>query len=342
MPESEDHRGEPKSEADRTLLGVAPPRFESTEESALRSPVFVRAGDSGADAEPPRIALPSRPPAASSSASLSHAERGPARALRVARAHPVLWMVAAPALVAAAVVGLAVVTSPAPVPKPVPPVVAAARVDESRLPAAPKEAPLPSLAELEAKPPSARSAAEVLRLTELRREERRLALEALRDKVAQSPALLTDKAVQAELLRAGRDAQTAPQALAALAGAGTPLAADLLYELWAATPARTEATELARALLYTPDVGTKASPALAVALELRAAESCSQYQSALPRALKDGDKRSLLPLSKLGSRRGCGPKKAADCYACLRGNQDELVATLNAAKSRRPPTFPSP
>jgi len=181
-----------------------------------------------------------------------------------------------------------------------------------------------------------------VRLAEGKREERLQKLSELRDKVRQNPALLADKAVQVELLQASRDPQTAPRALLALASAGSSLGADLMYETWTSTHARTEGTDLSRSLLYSADVRPHASPALSVALELRAAESCEQFKAALPRALKDGDRRSLIPLAKLVSRRGCGPKKAADCYACLREDKDELVATINAAKSRRAPAFPAP
>src|SRR4051812_46704383 len=47
-----------------TLLGVPAPRVESSADSPLRSPVFVRSGTSSAEVEPPplpRMALPSRP-----------------------------------------------------------------------------------------------------------------------------------------------------------------------------------------------------------------------------------------------------------------------------------------
>jgi hypothetical protein len=350
MSEPEDKRGEPQSQADRTLLGVAPPRLDGAGEPLLRSPVFVRAGDSVADVEPPplpRMALPSRPArselAGASNASFVVGERPAERALRVARAHPVLWMVAAPALVALCVIGLAVATAPAPVPKPAPvtavtPAVAAAAPQQ----AGETPAHLPSLAELEAKPPGSLSAAELIRLAEGKSQQRRQAVQALREKVVQSPAMLAEKDVQSELLQAARDPQTAPQALAALAAAGTPVSTDLLYEAWTGTPAKTDFTELARALLYSPDVRPKASPALSVALDLRAAETCEKFKATLPNALKDGDKRSLHLLAKLVNRRGCGAKKAEDCYACLRDNKDELSATINAVKSRRAPVYPTP
>ena len=75
---------------------------------------------------------------------------------------------------------------------------------------------------------------------------------------------------------------------------------------------------------------------------MRTAESCEQYKALLPKALKDGDRRSAPPLLKLNNKRGCGPKKREDCYACLREPQDELAATINAVKSRRPPEYGTP
>jgi hypothetical protein len=148
--------------------------------------------------------------------------------------------------------------------------------------------------------------------------------------------------VQLELLKWAGDAETARDALAAMAALNGPIGADLLYEVWAGTSARTESTELAHALVYSNDVRPKATPALAIALEVRQAETCEQFQAALPKALKDGDRRSLTPLMKLGNKRGCGPKKSQDCYACLRSQPDELAATINAVKSRRPPVFTAP
>ena len=77
-------------------------------------------------------------------------------------------------------------------------------------------------------------------------------------------------------------------------------------------------------------------------LELRVAESCEQFKVVLPKALKDGDRRALHLLTKLTNKRGCGAKKTEDCFACLREQGDELTATINAVKSRRPPSYPAP
>jgi hypothetical protein len=349
MSEPDDKSGEPQSPADRTLLGVAPPRLDSVD-LAPRNPVFVRAGDSVADVElaPPRVALPSRPPrseippAFASNAGAVNGESATQRALRTARKYPVLWMVAAPALVSLCVVGLAVATAPTPVPKPAATIAATVAPATMTPTAAVASASLPSIAELSAKPPGSLSPSELVRLSDAKLEERRKDAQALHAKLVQNPALLADKATQVEVLQAAREPLTASPVLGALAEIGSPTATDLLYEVWTGTPARSDATELARALLYNAMVRAKASPALAVALDLRGAESCEGFKSAMPGALKSGDKRSLHLLGKLVNRRGCGPKKADDCYACLREDKDELVATINAVKSRRAPVYPTP
>jgi hypothetical protein len=342
MSQPEDRRGEPRSEADRTLLGVAPPRFESVESSA-RSPVLVRAGDSVADqgdAARPRVALPSRPQSSSfGSAPESAAESPGQRARRVAREVPALWMVGAPALAALGLIGMSQLFAPPPAPRVAPAVSPVASGVAS--PATSASPAPPPLTELASKPPGTLSAAELVQLAEGKGEERLRSLRALRDDVAKTPSLLANKPVQVELLQAARDARTAPLALLIFASARTPLGADLLYEVWSSTPQRTDATELSRALLASPDVSPAHSPALAVALALRGAETCEQVKAVLPKALQDGDRRSLVPLAKLTSRRGCGPKKTDDCYACLRAEKDELAATMSAVKSRRAPVFPS-
>lgn len=345
---------EPQSPADRTLLGVAPPRIESTPDSALRSPVFVRSGTSVAEVDPPplpRMALPSRPappmpsePPAALSASSASIDDGSSVSgrqgyARFARLHPALWMVAAPVALASIVIGATVALTPARSPQP-----ALKEPIKAATVPAPKAAEpevvtqrSATLAELEARPPESLSARELIRVADGRAERRVAEARALGQKLEQSPALASEKATQAELLRLARDNETAREALAALARLTTPLGADLLYEVWAGTPERSEATELARALVYSADVRPHASAALSVALDLRAAQSCEAVKVVLPRALKDGDRRALSQLTKLSVKRGCGARKSEDCYPCLRAEPDELKATLNAAKSRRPP-----
>jgi hypothetical protein len=353
------------SQADRTLLGVAPPKLESTPESGgARSPVFVRSGTAelGTRAsEPPplpRMALPSRPPSPSPfglEAPPAFALAPPTgettrdRLLRVARRNPVLWMVAAPAAISLTLVTILWLVGPPPVetpsprkslaetpaPTPEPPSNAAPARPGTEAAAKPSV----SLADLEARPPASLSAKEVMELAELRREQKQATAQALSSKLESTPDLAGDKATQKELLALTLDPDTARQALGAMASMKGSAGADLLYEVWTGTTQRTHATELARALVLSTDVRPRASPALSVALELRAAESCEQNKAVLPKALKDGDRRSLHLLTKLLAKRGCGPKKTEDCNACLREDAQELIATINAVKVRRAPAF---
>ncbi|HEY1534833.1 MAG TPA: hypothetical protein VGF76_12470 [Polyangiaceae bacterium] len=352
-------RATQKSGADQTLLGVAPPRVDSSADSPQRSPVFVRSGTSVADVDPPplpRMALPSRPPhAASASSEVPVAKPNGAVGIRArvesaldyARARPVLSMAVIPVLFSLSLVALTghrtpqrvVTTNNVAVATPPLPSVSAA--------VAPPQAD--TLAELERRPPASLSSRELLLLAEGREgeparhrahaEQKRAAASALRDKLAHDPALGKDSALQNQLLHLADDASTAADALSAMALLEPPSGADLLYEVWTGTLVRTDATELARALLYSPDMRPKASPALGVSLDLRVAETCEQYQAILPKALTDGDRRALHLLTKLNVKRGCGPKKTEDCFVCLRDKSDELMATINAVKSRRPPSF---
>jgi len=349
------HRGKAKSDADRTLLGVAPPRIDSSAESPQRSPVFVRSGTSVADIEPaplPRMALPSRPPRASSgvsdappaltSSGLAGVRARLVPAIRYARAHPVVGMVVIPILFSLCLIALTrhgatqtrqtatnsgAATSLAAIPS------AGAAIESPKV---------PTLAELEHRPASSLSSRELVLVAEGHAEQKRSLAAALRQKLEREPALGKDSAVQNQLLQLAEDASTAADALAAMALLDPPFGTDLLYEVWTGTSVKTDTTELARALLYSSDVRPKVSPALAVALDLRVAETCAQYQAILPKALTDGDRRVVHLLTKLTGKHGCGPKKTEDCFACLRGKSDELTATINAVKSRRAPSFASP
>jgi hypothetical protein len=162
------------------------------------------------------------------------------------------------------------------------------------------------------------------------------AARALRDRVDHDPGLIKDAEVLSELRRYTDDPETARDALAAIANVPGPISADLIYEVWTATATRTTATDLARSLLYSKDERAKASPALALTLDLRDAETCEQNRDLLTRASTDGDKRAFHLLNKLTRKYGCGPNKRQDCYACLRDGKD-LDAAIKATKARREP-----
>ena len=336
------------------MLGVAPPRLESSAQSPLRSPVFVRSGTSVADVEPlpvPPMALPSRPPAGSSGADAVQQSGAPsstppdgqlAGARSYLGSHPALWMLVAPALLAISTVALLRATAVHHGAKLVQATALPSSVVPQNAAASRTEASAEELTKLEQRPPESLNARELSVLADARAEALRRAAKALRAKVEANPALAKDPALQTELMRLADDARTSSDALSAMVASEAPIGADLLYEVWTRTPVRTDATDLARALVYSTDVRPKASPALSVALDLRAAESCEQYKAIMPRALKDGDRRSAHLLLKLTSKHGCGPTKRADCYACLREPGDELKATINAVKSRRPPDYSAP
>jgi len=158
----------------------------------------------------------------------------------------------------------------------------------------------------------------------------------LRRKVSRDPGLFKDPATLSELRRAAEDPLTAPDALGAMADAPGALSADLLYEMWTGSVVRTSATELARSLVFSKEVRAKASPELAIALDLRIAETCEQNQKLLPRVEEKGDRRSLPLLAKLARRFGCGPNKRQDCYQCLRDDK-ALDDAMTAVKKRREP-----
>ena len=354
--QDQSQRGEAKSQADQTLLGVAPPRIDSSAEMVHRAPVFVRSGTSVADVEPAppsRATLPSEPARVAAGASqipaavsaqgggASGASALSERVLEVARRRPVLWMVLTPLFVAAVTLALGRHGRP---PRSAPAAgdaLTAQRVDPAASGKSETGASA-SIAELEAKPAESLRARELVLLAEARSERQVLAARELRRKVEADPTLAQDNAVQSELLRLAADQRTARDALAAMAVLGPPVGADLLYETWTGTSERSDTTELARALVYSAEVRASASSALAVALDLRVAETCEQYKAILPQALKDGDRRALHLLTKLNAKRGCGPKKSADCFACLREPSDELTATINAVKSRRAPSYTAP
>jgi hypothetical protein len=214
------------------------------------------------------------------------------------------------------------------------------KVSESPATAATQAPALPANATdaetLEARRAEELSKDEALTLASARRQREIARVALLRQKLTRDPGLFKDAATLTELRRAAEDPLTAPDALSAMAEAPGPLSADLLYEMWTGTVARNSATELARSLVFSKEVRAKASPELAVALELRIAETCEQNKALLPKVLDKGDRRSLALLAKLSRRFGCGANKRQDCYPCLRDDK-AVDEAMTAVKKRREP-----
>ncbi len=114
--------------------------------------------------------------------------------------------------------------------------------------------------------------------------------------------------------------------------------ADLLFDVWIATPEKTPATRAARKWLDTESVRAGASPALQLALDIREAKGCSKLKELVPRARQYADDRSLTSLKRLQKKSGCGFLGLEDCYGCLRGDT-ALDEAVSAAGSRPAPTF---
>jgi hypothetical protein len=305
-------------------------------------------------ARPTSISLP--PPAVTSDSTALRSQLAAAQArvisavpprwIEVAREHPVLWMAVAPISVASLFVLLllafeppraAVQARPALMPAVTGSVTAAA---PAPAPAAAVDKPAEAtLAELESKAADTLSVTELLLLNEGRAERKRGEVQALSLKLRDQAELVKDEALQAQLQRLAADPDTAETALAAMAQARSPVGPDLLYQVWTSPAVAAGTAELARSLLYSREVRPNASPALAAALQLRAADSCEAVKAALPQASSDGDRRSLSPLAKLNSRRGCGAKKNQDCYPCLRADMKQVVSAINAAKRRPAPSY---
>ncbi len=189
---------------------------------------------------------------------------------------------------------------------------------------------------LEARRAEELTKAEALTLASARRQREVMRVAQLRQKLGRDPGLFKDAATLAELRHAAEDPLTAPDALSAMSEAPGTLSADLLYEMWTGTVVRNGATELARSLVFSKEVRAKASPELAIALDLRIAETCEQNQALLPRVLDKGDRRSLALLAKLSRKFGCGTNKRMDCYPCLR-NDKAVDDAMTAVKKRREP-----
>ncbi|HEX9619860.1 MAG TPA: hypothetical protein VF989_06985 [Polyangiaceae bacterium] len=182
------------------------------------------------------------------------------------------------------------------------------------------------------------TANEAVAVSEGQRRQELARLQTLGKKLAEDASLLAAPESLKKLTEFARDDDTSRETLAILAELDTPESVDLIYEIWTGTRGRTDATALAEALVYSKDVRPKASEALAVALDLRKAETCEERKALIERAVEFADRRSLHLLGKLNVRRGCGPTKREDCNACL-GDRKRLAEAIQRARRETGPRF---
>lgn len=138
---------------------------------------------------------------------------------------------------------------------------------------------------------------------------------------------LDDDLRKAMLRAANGPIDVAGVALDALASKMGPAGPDLLYEVANEPSMGRFPRDRAGRLLESPEVRKLASPALLIAMALRAAGPCKRKEL-FARAESDGDARALPFLKPLQSTTGCSKLVVmkGDCFACL-GNR----ATLNKA-----------
>lgn len=290
-----------------------------------------------------------------------------AQRVRFAGGELPLWSVLAPTFAASAVVialGAAAATArdvvtqapvPSAVPSALPPPVPEPTVDVKQVASAAPEpvAPKPltlveraaageveALETLEQRPAASLSIEEAVALSQGRSARDREEAEKLRARLTRDPSSLKTPKLLGDLQRLIQNPESARVALAAIASVPDPLSADLLYEVWTGTPLKTDTTELARSLLMIKEVRSRATPQLALALDLRTTEDCQAIAKALPRIIELADKRSYNSLTKLQRKAGCGPQKREDCYPCLRKGEasNQLKEALKVVRSRPDPT----
>ena len=193
---------------------------------------------------------------------------------------------------------------------------------------------------LEARDPKHRSAGEWLALGRGRMhlDHEKAALHAYEKALDLDPSLSKDATLRRHVWHAAGHDDTAAEALRIASLRLGSAGADMLYSVWVSTKAKTPTTQLAKQLVYSPEVRRKASPALDVALELRKAQSCQDYKKLLPRATLSGDTRAFRILEPLTVKRGCGPGKKDDCYPCLR-RSSALDDALGACRRHREPIY---
>jgi hypothetical protein len=198
-----------------------------------------------------------------------------------------------------------------------------------------REGEAQALSEIEKKPDHERTAGETLALANAQGKRKREQIAELGRKMKLVPKLGYEKATVDEVKKLARDREVGNDALQMLSELPGEVGPELLYAIWTSTPRKTDSTELAEQLLYAQDIRPKASKALGVALDLRREEDCEKVKALLETAIEHGDRRSVSPILRRNSKRGCGPKKLDDCWQCLR--KTELVKEALKEATRRPP-----
>ncbi len=168
-----------------------------------------------------------------------------------------------------------------------------------------------------------------------RRGQHGIAMRAYEKALERQGTLRNDHVLLRDVRAAAREEASAEAALRVASRLLDSAGADILYDVWVSTAQKTPTTQLAKQLVYDSSVRSKASPSLEVALKLRAAERCQDYERLLSDVILYGDRRVARLVKPLKLTTGCGPGTREDCYPCLR-NDAELLETALGESLRRP------
>ena len=242
-------------------------------------------------------------------------------------------------------VGLSVslITSrkPEPPPMPVPSVASSAEVK--------KPAPTPlelagqgnseAIDALEKIAPAERSIEQALALSQGHVAVKRLALTHLRGTIVKLGGAPDAEATK-RLVQFAKDPDTAREVFGLFATLPGPLGPDLLYEFSTDKKTQPELAKLSEQLLLNKEVRTKASPALALLLDLRDTTTCEARLPLLEKAPEVGDRRMLSLAVSYIKKAGCGAGNRQDCNPCLRDDNSKVLRTAIAkVQGRKAPAY---
>ena len=115
-----------------------------------------------------------------------------------------------------------------------------------------------------------------------------------------------------------------------LGAAGVDLMLDLQAKPGVANATKTRLNQS----LAKPDVRALASPAAALALDIKAAKTCDARYALLDRAKTQGDARVLAVLKSMEQKSGCGFLGTRDCWSCMR-KDSALEDAMDAIEKRK-------
>jgi len=228
-------------------------------------------------------------------------------------------------------------------PAPVAPASAAASVQEKKpapttLELAEKGNPQ-AMDSLEKVAPAERTLDQALALSAGRAAEKRLALTHLRSTITKQGGAPEAESIK-RLVQFAKDPDTAREIMGLFAALPGPIGPDLLNEFATDKKTPPELAKLAEQFLLNKEVRPKASPALALALDLREASTCESRQTLLEKAADVGDRRMLALAVGFIKKTGCGDNGHKDCNPCLRDDNSKVLRTaLAKAQSRKPPVY---